>query len=370
MKRPLNIRIVRGQTSVCLLYYARIVAQPDRDFVETDAAADQQAGEGVPHQMWREFSLSNPFQPERLGVFNKRPREIVSVSVPAVFHFRPEHVRFPQSVAAQKTLKLLREWDCPFLAILEFNRRRRAQVQQTGAQIKPPWSRLNDLVLSQASMEAAEQDKTEIFALALFDKSITFCFRTEVLESSSSEIRNDKIDVVTRVTPADVGDVHSPSKKRVEDHVITVRSLDAAIISFLVVERLNLFCSDEAGRHLYPVGERAENVETAVRAGGCELVLPPLVSKKPLDFLEERSARAKVRSNPNLPCAFNCLRVIVCLQADELAHAVLLEIQPVNVATPVDPNAISRSRHAADCNTSTVTPCKRIIRNIPVILPF
>jgi hypothetical protein len=191
MKRPLNIRIVRGQTSVCLLYYARIVAQPDRDFVETDAAADQQAGEGVPHQVWREPRLPDPFQSERFGVFQERPREIVSVSVPAMFHVRSKHVRFSQSVASQKTLKLLRERDCPFLAILEFNRRRCSQVQQTGAQIKPPWSRLNDLVLSQASMEAAEQDKAEIFALALFDKSITFCFRTEVLKSPASEIRGD-----------------------------------------------------------------------------------------------------------------------------------------------------------------------------------
>jgi len=193
MMSALNIRIVRPQTRVSLFGYPWIVAKPYRDLVKTHAVAGEQTGESMAHQVRRELGLADHLQFLVFRVFEERPREIVAVTVCAVFHFRPEHVRLAQSVAFQKSLEPSRKRDGAFLAVLELDCRSPAQVQQARGQIEPPGPRLNDLVLAQTGVKSAVEHKRQVFACAPFNESIALRFRAEVFEPPASEIRGDKI---------------------------------------------------------------------------------------------------------------------------------------------------------------------------------
>lgn len=113
----INLRVIWFQSCVPAIDNTRIVTEPDRDFVKTAAGTGEQAGKRVAHRV-----RSYPPQTVSIAMFVQRAREVVAVAIGAVFHFRPEHERFTQSVAFQKRMKLSRQGDGTFFPVLKLHR--------------------------------------------------------------------------------------------------------------------------------------------------------------------------------------------------------------------------------------------------------
>lgn len=329
--RPLDIRVFGLQACVAAINHARIVAQPYANLEQRNTRAGEQGSERVAHRVGR-----YPFQFLLLGVLLERTGEVVSVAIPAVFHFRLEHERLAQPVDFQERKELGSERNRPFLAILEIHRGSFAEMEQSCVKIEPKRTGFDNLVLSQTGVEAAEQDEKQVVTLfALPNEFIALLVRTEVAHPRSHFLGH--VQTVAGIAPANSRNINTPVEKGTQDAGVCVGGGNRVLALLSVVERLDARCSHVCGGNQADIaGERFQDKFTTVGAGGRELVLAPFIGKKSVNLSVKRAAWIQGGSGADRNGVSARLFVIARFQADEDSFAVPLIIQPVNRAAQID----------------------------------
>ena len=242
-------------------------------------------------------------------------------------------------------------------------------MKQSIVQIEPERARFDDLVLAQAGVKPAVEDKEQILTRAILDQHIALRLGAEI-PHSSLRIVSCHLEPVTRVVPDHASGIDAPIKERAQDHGVAVGGGRAMFGQVKIVKVLHVPRRDMNGRQLSDVPrERFQDEPATVRAGSRELPIPAFVRDKSLNLGVKRLGRNKRRMHANLRRAFPRFFELRGLKADKLADTVSLEVQPVN-RTPKINASRDRILHGSECNVSTVTLCKRIISHIPAICVF
>lgn len=364
MKRALDIGIFGFQPCVAAIDHARIVTEPDCDFVEAHPVAGQQAREGVAHGMDR-----YPGRALRFAVFFEGPGEIVAVAILAVLDLRLEHVGLAKTVCAQETLKLSCHRDGAFLAIFEIHRGGATQMNETGSQIEPERAGFDDLLLAKSGVKSAVENEAEVFASCSGDQVIALIFAAEISEGDAGVFIGCLVDSDARISSNGVGHVHAPLEKGSEDREVTVRGRGGMLMKVHFVERLQVVGSHVGGRELVgPTSERFQDESAAVSARDGEVVLSAFVSEERVNLCFEGVCGSKRGSNSDLGCPGDRLGIIAGFQADVVDFPAPRELQPIDFASPINAAAGSIPFHGGDCNLRTVTFVNLIFRNIAGIL--
>jgi len=248
------------------LHNPDIVPEPFGNFIDRHSAARQQRRKGVTHDMWR-----HPRHSLRGCVFKKRPAEIVPVKTfPASRNLGMQHERFFQAILPEELSEFLGHGDTSLLSVFEGHRVGLTKMKNSAFYLEPEGPRFDDLVETEACMEAAVKYEFQIFTRALSDKPISEFWGTEVLSCRRS--RRFDLDRSSGIFPARPLDLNTPAKESAQRHQVSMCSSHA-----MRSDTLPIIALDQCRCHILwcdtsrPSGKRPQNVSFAIRASSKKL---------------------------------------------------------------------------------------------------
>ncbi len=144
-----------------LLNHANVIPQPLRNFVDANSCGREQAGEGVPRDMWRD-----PRAILFCNIFAPRSPKIPPIPTLPAGRIGMEHEGRAKLINFQKRLERLGHRYRPILSIFRTKCVGLANVDCARFQIEPIWSRLDDFLFAHSGVKSAEEREFKVVPVA------------------------------------------------------------------------------------------------------------------------------------------------------------------------------------------------------------
>ena len=339
-------------------HHSHLVAEPCGDLENAHASAGEQAGEGVPHDVWRDPAAA--LGGHKVGV---EALEVVAVEAAASLLLpRGQDVACARAVFFHPVAEFLREGDGALLGVFEGDAGVLAEVEQTGVEIEPLGAGLDDLGLPQTGVEPAVEDKAEVVAGAGGEEVVAELGGAEVGAGGGLRLRDAGGipaggEWLGGVARSEAGLEVAPIKESAQEHEIPVSGGGAGGSCSAVVPGAELLGCHTLGCDIAEVGgPAAEDGELGIGTGEAPLARRAAGGDIALDQVVQRLAIGQDPGLKDLAPAADGLLEVPGLKGYEGSLAMNLAAKPINLASLVE----SANLHRGRLSHFTVTLANRI----------